>query len=86
LLGFIATRALQAAVTMLVLSFGLFVGVFAIGDPIAILISADAGPEEIETATRALGLDKPFHLQYLAFLANLATGSLGKSFFYNQPP
>lgn len=83
--SFLLKRVLQALLTLWLVSLGLFVGIFAIGDPVAILISPDAGPEDARIAAEALGLDQPAYVQYLTFLGNLLTGSLGKSFAYNQP-
>jgi len=34
---------------------------------------------------KEFGLDKPMWLQYLIYMKNLATGSLGTSFFYKKP-
>jgi peptide/nickel transport system permease protein len=82
---FVLQRLMQTAVTLWALSLLLFLAIYAIGDPVAILIDPDAGPEEIAVATRALGLDLPLWRQYLVFLGNIATGSTGTSFLYNQP-
>src|SRR5207248_10161740 len=62
-----------------------FVGVFAIGNPIDILVNPQADQAEMARATAALGLDKPLWLQYLIFLANAFHGDLGRSFVFNQP-
>ncbi len=62
-----------------------FVGVYAIGNPVDILISPDADQIEIARATKALGLDKPLYEQYGLFLKNAVQGDLGSSFVYNEP-
>jgi hypothetical protein len=51
-----------------------FVGVYAIGDPVEILISPDADQIERESAVRALGLDLPLWQQYLVFLDQCGAG------------
>ena len=76
---------MQSAVVLVIMSLLVFVGVFAIGNPIDILISPDATQQEIERATAALGLDKPLWQQYWTFLANAAHGNLGRSFVFNEP-
>ena len=62
-----------------------FIGVYTIGNPVDILISPDADDMEIARATKALGLEKPLHEQYLIFLKNAAKGDMGSSFVYDEP-
>jgi peptide/nickel transport system permease protein len=85
MLGFLIQRLLQAAVVMLVISALVFVGVFAIGNPIDVLISPDATQQiRLDTIAR-YGLDQPLWRQYFAFLERLAHGDFGRSFVYNMP-
>lgn len=82
---FLVNRFAQALLVMLVMSALVFVGVFAIGNPIDVLISPDA-TQEIRAQTIArYGLDQPLIVQYGAFLARVAAGDLGKSLVYNIP-
>ena len=67
------------------MSIIVFVGVYAIGDPVEILISPDADQIERERAIAALGLDLPLWEQYLVFLGNALQGDLGRSFVFNEP-
>ena len=60
-----------------------FAGVYAIGNPVDILINPQADQAEIARTTAALGLDKPLPLQYWTFLSNAFTGELGRSFASN---
>jgi peptide/nickel transport system permease protein len=82
---FLIRRLMQSVVVLFVMSLLVFVGVFAIGNPIDILISPEATQQEIERATAALGLDKPLWQQYWGFLAHAARGDLGRSFVFNEP-
>ena len=82
---FLIRRLTQSFVVLIIMSLLVFVGVFAIGNPIDILISPDATQQEIERATAALGLDKPLWEQYWIFLVNAAHGDLGRSFVFNEP-
>jgi peptide/nickel transport system permease protein len=82
---FIIRRLMQTAIVLIVMSLLVFVGVFAIGDPSAILISADSDMVERERAIAALGLDKPLWEQYLYFVGGAFRGDLGKSFVFNMP-
>ncbi|MDB5810137.1 MAG: transporter permease [Betaproteobacteria bacterium] len=76
---------LQSILALLVMSALIFVGVFAIGNPIDILINPQADQAEIARATAALGLDQPMWVQYWEFLRHALTGDLGRSFSQNMP-
>ncbi|RAI58585.1 ABC transporter permease [Roseicella frigidaeris] len=82
---FLLRRLLQAAAVVLVMSLLVFLGVYAIGDPVEILISPEADQIERERAIRALGLDLPLWQQYLVFLGRALQGDLGRSFVFNEP-
>jgi peptide/nickel transport system permease protein len=82
---YLLRRCLQASGVMLAMSVLVFVGVYAIGDPVEILISPEADQIERERAIRALGLDLPLWQQYLVFLKNALHGDLGRSFVFNEP-
>ena len=82
---FIIRRLVQSAFVLLVTSVLVFLGVYAIGNPIEILVPADASQAEIAQAVQSLGLDRPLWEQYLTFLGNALHGDLGRSFVFNQP-
>ena len=85
MLGFAIQRVLQALVVMLVMSFLVFIGVFAIGNPIDVLIGPDV-TQEIRAQTIAqYGFDRPFYEQYASFLWRVLHGDLGRSFVFNMP-
>ncbi|TMH58681.1 MAG: ABC transporter permease [Betaproteobacteria bacterium] len=85
MLVFIVRRSLQAVLVLFVMSVLVFIGVYAIGNPIDILINPLADQQERERAIAALGLDRPMWTQYLAFLAGALRGDLGNSFVHNTP-
>lgn len=82
---FMIRRISQAIMVLLVMSLIVFVGVFAIGDPIEMLVSDDATFEEVAQARQNLGLDKPIWTQYFVFVGNVIQGDLGKSFVFALP-
>jgi peptide/nickel transport system permease protein len=82
---FLIRRLMQSVIVLFVMSLLVFVGVFAIGNPIDILISPEATQQEIERATAALGLDRPLWEQYGGFLLHALRGDLGRSFVFNEP-
>jgi len=82
---YLLRRLIQAVGVVFVMSLIVFIGVYAIGDPVEILISPDADQIERERAIKALGLDRPLWEQYLVFLTNALRGDLGRSFVFNEP-
>jgi peptide/nickel transport system permease protein len=85
MLVYVIRRLLQSVVVLLAMSLLVFVGVYAIGNPVDILINPQADQEDIERAIKGLGLDKPLWEQYLVFVRQALAGDLGKSFAYNVP-
>src|SRR5258706_6201505 len=85
MLAFTIRRLGQSAFVLVVMAFIVFVGVYAIGDPIELLINPQADAGERARATAALGLDKPLAEQFLSFLWGALHGDLGRSFVYNVP-
>ena len=78
-------RLTQSGFVLLVMAMLVFLGVYAIGNPIELLINPQADEVERMRATVALGLDKPLHAQFLAFLKGALSGDLGRSFVYGTP-
>jgi peptide/nickel transport system permease protein len=85
MLAFVIQRLLQATVVMLIISLLVFVGVFAVGNPIDVLISPDVTQEIREQTIRAYGFDQPLWRQYFNFIQKLLMGDFGRSFVYNMP-
>ncbi len=82
MLVYVIRRSLQSVVVLLAMSVIVFVGVYAVGNPIDILISPQADQQDRERAIAALGLDRSLPEQYLAFLSGALHGDLGKSFVH----
>ena len=85
MLTFLTRRVLQSVLVLLVMSLLVFLGVYAIGNPVDILISPDANQAERAKIIAAFGLDQPLWRQYLLFLQNAAAGNLGRSFAFATP-
>ena len=83
--GYVIQRCLQAIVVMFVMSVIVFVGVYAIGNPMEVLIPMDAPQDVREFIIARYGLDRPLWEQYLVFLGNVAQGDFGRSFVYSTP-
>ena len=82
---YILRRLVQSALVLVVMSALVFVGVYAIGNPVDILINPQADQAEIARATAALGLDRPLPAQYWSFVTSALGGELGRSFASNVP-
>ena len=85
MLGFIIQRLLQAIGVMAVMSVIVFCGVYAIGNPIDIVLPPEATQEIRVEVIRRLGLDRPLYEQYFIFIGNLLQGDLGTSFTTRRP-
>ena len=83
MLVYIIRRSMQSVVVLFAMSLLVFVGVYAIGNPIDILINPQADQIDRERAIAALGLDRPLWEQYLTFLRGAVTGDLGRSFVHS---
>ncbi len=59
------------------------------GDPLAMITGEGASyilkEEDLQAARASLGLDRPLHEQYLSWMADVARGELGKSFWRKEP-
>jgi peptide/nickel transport system permease protein len=75
----------QSLLVLFAMALIVFVGVYAIGNPVELLVNPQADAVERARATAALGLDKPLSTQFLAFLAGALHGDLGRSFVFNIP-
>ena len=85
MLMFVLRRLGQSAVALFVMSLLVFAGVYAIGNPVDILINPQANQTEIAQTIARLGLDQPLWRQYWIFLQAALTGDLGVSFAASVP-
>ncbi|MCM2328082.1 MAG: ABC transporter permease [Lysobacter sp.] len=85
MLAYAIRRFGQSVFVLVLMSFLVFIGVYAIGNPIELLVNPQADEVERARAAAALGLDRPFLEQYWVFLKGAASGDLGRSFVYNEP-
>ncbi len=77
----IAQRLALGVLTLLIVSFVIFVSVNALPGDFAQAIMGQGATEEAVTAMRKdLGLDQPYFQRYFSWLGNIITGDLGISF------
>ena len=77
--AFVLRRLIQAAIVMIAVAFISFMLFQYVGDPVVFLLGQDARPDQIREMREALGLDKPFFVQFWHFLLNAAQGEFGLS-------
>ncbi|QCK85775.1 ABC transporter permease [Phreatobacter aquaticus] len=82
MLVFILRRLGQSAFVVAAMAVLVFMGVYAIGNPIDILLAPDADQTERDAAIARLGLDKPLYVQFGVFVWNMLHGDFGKSFVH----
>lgn len=75
---------LQFIPVLFIISFVVFVLIYLSGDPVALLISDNATPQQIEELREALGLNEPFYVQYGIYLMNMIQGDFGTSYVYQE--
>ena len=80
MLAFVLQRLMQACVVMVLISALVFIGVYAVGNPIDVMISPDVTQQIREQTIRAYGFDQPLWRQYFTFVQKLAQGDFGRSF------
>ena len=81
---FIIRRLMQSILVVFVMSFLVFSGVNLVGDPVEMMVHDEADQAERERVIKAMGLDKPWYIQYALFVGNAVQGDLGKSFVYGE--
>jgi len=84
-LAFILRRLAQAALVMLAVGLIAFSLFRFVGDPVVFMLGQDATDAQRQEITRALGLDRPFYIQYLHFLRHAVQGEFGISLRQVQP-
>ena len=85
MLAYTLRRLTQSVFVLFIMAVLVFLGVYAIGNPIELLVNPQADEIEKMRATVALGLDKPLFEQFMVFLKGAFSGDLGRSFVFGVP-
>ncbi|WP_374446903.1 ABC transporter permease [Stella sp.] len=85
MIAFVIRRLLQSLIVMLVVGFVAFSMFNFLGDPINNMVGQDATEQDRENLRAALGLDKPFYVQFFVYLLNAAQGNFGTSYRLGMP-
>jgi len=80
---YILKRLFQALFVIVAVTLIVSFAIRLSGDPTSMLMGAGGAISEtdLQNIRTGLGLDQPFHTQYLHFLEGIVTGDFGKSFF-----
>jgi ABC-type dipeptide/oligopeptide/nickel transport system permease component len=82
---FMIRRTFYAVVTLCILSLTIFTVVRLTGDPVTLMAEPGAQEADLARVRAEWGLDRPWPVQYVAFVRNVITGELGQSFNYEMP-
>ena len=82
---YVIRRAGYCLLSLFLLSVTIFFFVRVTGDPATLLVEPGASEADIAAIHQQFGLDRPLLVQYGIFLASLAHGDLGQSFYYRTP-
>ena len=82
---YIIGRVIQSIVSMFVVSVIVFALVRLSGDPIQIMMPAEASKADIELMRAHLGLDRPWAVQYWRFATQAFQGDFGRSVRFRRP-
>ncbi len=83
--AFVLRRLMQALLVMLAVGLIAFALFRFVGDPVVFMLGQDATPEDRARMTHDLGLDRPFYVQYVTFVARAARGEFGLSLRQLRP-
>jgi len=83
---YVARRTLSIALVLVLISLIVFVAIHVLPGSAATLILGEyATPESLRALERDMGLDRPFALQYAAWVGDVVTGDWGYSLAMKQP-
>lgn len=82
---YILRRVFYAFISLVLLSITIFCMVRITGDPAVLMADPGAKEEDLQAIRREFGLDKPIHIQYVAFVSSMVRGDFGKSIYYRVP-
>jgi peptide/nickel transport system permease protein len=85
LIAFVLRRILQGMIVMLVVGFIAFSLFNFVGDPVSLMLPPEATQADRDAMRQALGLDRPFYVQFVTFLDNALHGNFGISLRLGRP-
>jgi peptide/nickel transport system permease protein len=84
--GYLQRRLLAMMLVLVIVSVTVFaITIILPGNAAVMILGEYATPDQIAALGAALGLDRPWHQQYLAWIGNLLQGDWGTSMRLSQP-
>ncbi len=85
MLKYLLSRLAYSIALLCGVLFIVFILLHITGDPVSLMVSRQASPEEIESLRQELGFNRPLLVQFGEFVKNALSGDFGNSFRYRQP-
>lgn len=85
MLGYILKRLLHTVYVLIGISIISFFFIHLSGDPVMLMLPADASEEHVEELREQLGFNDPVYIQYLRFASKAVQGDFGESLYYHVP-
>jgi len=82
---YILRRICYALISLVLLSITIFCLVRVTGDPAVLMAEPGAKEADLQIIRQEFGLDKPWPVQYVRFVASLLQGDFGTSIYYRIP-
>ncbi len=83
----ILIRLLFGLLSLLFISFVIFVAqAFSKGDAATMIAGEKATPQQVQQLRHQMGLDRPWPVRYVEFVANAAHGEFGSSYYGTHEP
>ncbi|MDF1726967.1 MAG: ABC transporter permease [Sulfitobacter sp.] len=85
MLAYVIQRVAQSALVLLIVGLVAFSMFRFVGDPIDNMLGQERTQQDIDRLRGQLGLDQPFPIQYVKFLAGAVQGNFGVSYRQGRP-
>jgi len=82
---YVGRRVAHTALILIGITVVVFWVIRLSGDPVLLMLPADASQQDIERLRQSLGFDQPVHVQLWRFVERVATGDFGKSLRFQEP-
>lgn len=84
--AYVLRRVAQSLIVLVGVSIVVFfLARLAPGDPVTLMLSETASPEQIEAAREHYGFNDPIYKQYWLFATRAIRGDFGDSLYYDEP-
>jgi ABC-type dipeptide/oligopeptide/nickel transport system permease component len=83
--GYVWQRLWHTLFVLVSISIVSFIFIRLSGDPVMLMLPADAPRSAIEELREKMGFNDPLYVQYGRFAAGVVTGNLGESLYYHRP-